>query len=153
MFTQKEYEEILQFKIDPKKLNYLPKNEREKIRKRARTFEFVDDDTAKEWPKGKVLYKIILTNNKLRKGILLLFSFPSFLIITGTKLFVPPDKVRTLIEHFHSKGSSKHVGWLRTFQMIREKHVGVSEDAVRNTLKNCDVCMKFECVRFVYLYL
>lgn len=63
---------------------------------------------------------------------------------------MPPNQVRAVIEHFHSKGSNKHAGWLRTFRMIREKHVGVSEDSVRKSLKNCDVCMKFEVVRFVH---
>jgi hypothetical protein len=52
-----------------------------------------------------------------------------------------------VINHFHSQGSNKHSGWNRTFKMIRQDHIGVSEIAVREYVKSWDVCIKFETVR------
>jgi hypothetical protein len=130
-YSQEEYEQIMQYKIDPSKLK-LSKAEREKLRKRARTFDFLDDGTNESWPKGKILHKILSLRNGKRKG---------------SKLFVPPDQVNHVIKHFHSQGSNKHSGWNRTFKMIRQDHMGVSEIAVREYVKSCDVCIKFETVR------
>lgn len=136
----------MQYKIDPSKLK-LNKEEREKLRKRARTFDFLDDDTNEPWPKGKILHKILSLKNGKRKGNSFLFSF--FLShYSGSKLFVPPDQVNHVISYFHSRGSNKHSGWNRTFKMIRQDHMGVSEIAVREYVKSCDVCVKFETVRF-----
>jgi len=46
----------------------LSKHERDKVRRRAYTFDLIDDGTDGEWPKGKVLHKILLLKNGKRKG-------------------------------------------------------------------------------------
>lgn len=130
-YSQEEYDQIMQYKIDSSKLK-LSREEREKLRKRARTFDFLDDGTNEPWPKGKILLKILSLKNGKRKG---------------SKLFVPPDQVNHVINHFHSQGSNKHSGWNRTFKMIRQDHIGVSEIAVREYVNSCDICIKFETVR------
>ncbi len=152
----------MQYKIDPSKLK-LSKEEREKLRKRARTFDYLDDGTNEPWPKGKILHKILSLKNGKRKGNILFFLsfflcfFVSFFCFSffltyshysGSKLFVPPDQVDHVIKHFHSQGSNKHSGWNRTFKMVRKDHMGVSEIAVREYVKSCAVCLKFETVRF-----
>ena len=136
----------MQYKIDPSKLK-LSKEEREKLRKRARTFDFLDDGSNEPWPKGKILHKILSLKNGKRKGNILCF-FLTYSHYSGSKLFVPPDQVNHVIKHFHSQGSNKHSGWNRTFKMVRKDHMGVSEIAVREYVKSCAVCLKFETVRF-----
>ena len=70
----------MQYKIDPSKLK-LSKEEREKLRKRARTFDFLDDGTNEPWPKGKILHKILSLRNGKRKGnSFFLFFFLSFFL-------------------------------------------------------------------------
>jgi len=98
------------------------------VRKLARNFDLEDDGSNGEWPKGKVLHKIFWTRKNLRKG---------------TKLYVPPNQIENVIKHFHQKGSNKHHGWVRTFDLIKEKHAGVSELMVREYCNKCVVCLSF----------
>jgi hypothetical protein len=64
----------------------------------------------------------------------------------GRKLYVPPSNVNEVISHFHSGSANKHQGWCRTFNLIKEKHAGISEAEVRHFVNNCDVCIKYNTV-------
>lgn len=130
IFDQDSYDLLLNYKQDPKLIN--DTKVREKIRKIAITFDYEDDKTNEEWPKGKLLYKKFY--NRSRKQVI------------ATKLYVPPKHVDSTITFFHSKGNNKHHGWVRTYKLIEEKHAGISQNSVREFIKNCDVCSKFTMV-------
>lgn len=61
----------------------------------------------------------------------------------GTKLYVPPDQVQSVIKHFHQEGANKHHGWARTFNLLKLKYAGISEEMVRQFCRKCDVCVSF----------
>jgi hypothetical protein len=62
---------------------------------------------------------------------------------------VPPNQIENVIKHFHQKGANKHHGWHRTFDIIKEKHAGVSEEMVREFCNKCVVCLSFTTVQYV----
>jgi len=67
-YTQKEYEEIILFKSNSPESNNLDKVQLKILKKRAKTYDLIDDGTQEAWPKGKVLHKIIFLRNGKRKG-------------------------------------------------------------------------------------
>lgn len=97
---------------------------------------------------AKVLFYFFLSCFFVFFFLIFLSFFLTYSHYSGSKLFVPPDQVDHVIKHFHSQGSNKHSGWNRTFKMVRKDHMGVSEIAVREYVKSCAVCLKFETVRF-----
>lgn len=78
-YSQEEYEQIMQYKIDPSKLK-LSKEEREKLRKRARTFDFLDDGTNEPWPRGKFFTKFFLLEMESAKDPNCLFRLTKLIM-------------------------------------------------------------------------
>jgi hypothetical protein len=137
--------------ISPKSF---PKEQRKSLGKVARTFELEDDGTDGAWPKGKVLHKLFFTKKNLRKGTILSRKENWFSINElGSKLYVPPNQVQPVIKHFHQKGANKHHGWTRTFDLIKEKHAGVTEQMVREFTNKCEVCISFTTVQYAFTLL
>jgi transposase InsO family protein len=119
------YNKILQFLTDE---SFVEPQDKKKIKRLSINYHLEDDLTKEEWPRGKILYKV--KHDKSRK------------VVVGRKLVVPPNKVEHVIKSFHEK-TAKHQGWSRTFKLINANHIGVTEQAVRKFVNNCETCIKF----------